>query len=480
MAIRIEHQPAGAAVGMAAYAAGRGKTRQRQQKYALDLWKDERRTQARREERMAGFKYRAALEGRREQATQERFEAGQEATMKRFEAGQGATQDRFEAGQEGMQKRAEESRQQQRDMQIERGLQSGDLVLSPRAKDKIQKARDDYADAVADNKFTDDKLDDIRRQTEDKIRKAKRVGAQLPETPSASDVVGRNVVVFDKDTGQYRKPEKGEQPKYQVIDDKLVPIPATTEETAAADEQKTKQRKRTALENRMTKLKDKLRDEQQEGDEPLKLDHPRLVAIQRDIDEVQGQVDALEAPSGGGGVQRVEVGVGGAEIPPKESALAAPEESAPKKAEAEGPVSKGIGLLTPDELGIPDEPAPEVDWMQDEIDKQDAEKKGTLAHIRPGDISQEDLDLRAGPNAERAEKQRLAKERRAAELAKRQAGVHAKAARKRTGRKGRLGQPQRFSISGPETLIAGQANKKLSPDGKWEWDGTKWIPTGGA
>ena len=51
MAIRIEHQPAGAAV-MAAYAAGQGKGRARKQKYALDLWKDERREKSK--YRMAG------------------------------------------------------------------------------------------------------------------------------------------------------------------------------------------------------------------------------------------------------------------------------------------------------------------------------------------------------------------------------------------------------------------------------------------
>ncbi len=59
MAIRILHQPSGAAVGAAAYATGQGKARQRKQKYAMDLMRDERRIQARQE----GFKYRAAALG---------------------------------------------------------------------------------------------------------------------------------------------------------------------------------------------------------------------------------------------------------------------------------------------------------------------------------------------------------------------------------------------------------------------------------
>lgn len=56
MGIRVEHQALGA-LG-AAFAAGRGKSRQRQQKYAMDLMRDERRDQNR-------FKYRAMAGGGR-------------------------------------------------------------------------------------------------------------------------------------------------------------------------------------------------------------------------------------------------------------------------------------------------------------------------------------------------------------------------------------------------------------------------------
>ncbi len=60
MAIRVSHQPSGAAVGMAAYATGRGRARQRQQKNALDMWQEERR-----EQRRSGNIYRNAIGGRR-------------------------------------------------------------------------------------------------------------------------------------------------------------------------------------------------------------------------------------------------------------------------------------------------------------------------------------------------------------------------------------------------------------------------------
>lgn len=45
MPIRIEHQPSAFAVGVAGYAAGRGAARERQGKYALDLWQDQQRMQ---------------------------------------------------------------------------------------------------------------------------------------------------------------------------------------------------------------------------------------------------------------------------------------------------------------------------------------------------------------------------------------------------------------------------------------------------
>lgn len=64
MAIRVLHQPAGSAVGAAAYMAGLGAGAERRRKYAMDMWQDERRLQARREDLEMGYKYRSALGGR--------------------------------------------------------------------------------------------------------------------------------------------------------------------------------------------------------------------------------------------------------------------------------------------------------------------------------------------------------------------------------------------------------------------------------
>jgi hypothetical protein len=59
------HQPAGSAVGAAAFMAGLGAGAERRRKYAMDMWQDERRLQARREDLEMGYKYRSALGGRR-------------------------------------------------------------------------------------------------------------------------------------------------------------------------------------------------------------------------------------------------------------------------------------------------------------------------------------------------------------------------------------------------------------------------------
>ncbi len=67
MAIRIEHSASPAAVGMAAFAAGRGKARQRQQKYSFDLARDQQRIQSRQQ----GLKYRAVAGGARQQRLQQ-------------------------------------------------------------------------------------------------------------------------------------------------------------------------------------------------------------------------------------------------------------------------------------------------------------------------------------------------------------------------------------------------------------------------
>ncbi len=99
MAIRIEHQPAGAAVGAAAFAAGAGKAQQRKRKYQMDLFRDNQRLQARRQDMTAGLRYRTLLEGFREQNVQRRHDVTQLGLKGRSDATQLGLKDRATAMQ---------------------------------------------------------------------------------------------------------------------------------------------------------------------------------------------------------------------------------------------------------------------------------------------------------------------------------------------------------------------------------------------
>ena len=292
MAIRVLHTPAGGAVGMAAYAAGQNKTRKRNQKYAVDMWQQERKIQARREERSAGSKYRAALGGGTRQGRigqqpagkwidpfEEAVKAGDKKKAIQIRAQRKGDARRGRLGEDphhtGIQpyfkaaltkeeiarknkvadderdrqwkledekrKRGqnvsddEQQRQHIRDMEIDDDLQSGKLVLTPFADKEIRKARDDYAKAESSGNYSPEQLDELRQKTGERIRKLKRSGTTRPETPSAPDVVAGNVVVFDKDTGQPRKPREGERPEYQVVNDKLTPIDLPAKQAAESE-----------------------------------------------------------------------------------------------------------------------------------------------------------------------------------------------------------------------------------------------------
>ncbi len=125
MGIRVEHQPSAFAVGMAAYLAGRGKAKQRQQKQALDLHRDNQRMQMQRE----GMAYRGYLEGQRQNAMNTRAEGQRE-----FYAGEAEKNRAFD--REQMEGRAQAARR----------------------SDDLDYAKTQYEDAMA-------RLDEIREDT---------------------------------------------------------------------------------------------------------------------------------------------------------------------------------------------------------------------------------------------------------------------------------------------------------------------------
>lgn len=68
MPIKLVHQPAPGVVGMAAYASGYGKAREREKKQFQTLYRDEQKRRERRMEQFRGFSYQTALEGMRQGA----------------------------------------------------------------------------------------------------------------------------------------------------------------------------------------------------------------------------------------------------------------------------------------------------------------------------------------------------------------------------------------------------------------------------
>ena len=234
MPIRLEHKGSPGVAGLAGFAAGRGRARERQRKYAMDLQKEQQRLLARQQEQLQGFKYRTALEGARQQAMQQRqlqqqeFLAGQAEQKRTWETEDIGREQEFRAGQ------AELGRQHALDMQVEKGLQSGDLVLSPFAQQGIQQARDEYADAAASGKYTAEQLEELRQKAMDRIRNLKRVGASRPEAPSVGAEVSRTLGRIDPKTGQFVT--GGAEPTHQAVDGKLVPLPETPQQERAAAE----------------------------------------------------------------------------------------------------------------------------------------------------------------------------------------------------------------------------------------------------
>ena len=144
-------------------------------------------------------------------------------------------------------KRAAE--QHARDMEIENDLQSGKLVLSPRAKTKIQQARDEYAAAEASGKFTPEQLDEDYQKTQERIRKLRLTGAQLPDAQSAIDVASQSMVVWDEGLNKFVASQPGgPPPTHRITDNVAEPL----EEKVTPQEQEDERIKRE-----MTRLKDK-------------------------------------------------------------------------------------------------------------------------------------------------------------------------------------------------------------------------------
>jgi len=301
MGITFRHDAAAGLIG--AYAAGQSARRRRGQKYAMDMLQKQQ--QHRQRMRATGVKRRAlagpqaegqwndplapaGLEGqdavtqraqRRGRARkyrmgkdvpaewQPQFTSQDEIDAKREQdedkrqwerkVADEKARDQRELGQS--QEAAAAAREHAEDMQIDRGLQSGKLVLSPFAQNKIREARDEYVQAEASGRNTPEQLDEARMKTEERIRKLKRTGASPPEQPSDIDRAGQTAGYF-QDGKFVQGARPGGRPEYQAIDGKFVPIPPPAE-TSDQIEQKARQEQQAEYQKYVRGRRDKIIDD---------------------------------------------------------------------------------------------------------------------------------------------------------------------------------------------------------------------------
>lgn len=240
MAIRVEHQPSGGAVGMAAYASGRGKARERKQKYAMDQWQNQQQLQARQQQEMRGYQFKY---WQNEQA-QQRWDLGQQAAQERFGLTQQGLKERAAATQQGLEKRAQagiaargeqaqQAQQHARYLAAQKGLQSGDLMLTPWADTKIKGINQEYATKEASGELDPEQLAEARQKADEKIRKITASGTQPSDATTQVKAVGKTAGYWKDGVFTIGAPPGG-KPTHIIKDGEYVPIQPGAEEAAAA------------------------------------------------------------------------------------------------------------------------------------------------------------------------------------------------------------------------------------------------------
>jgi len=250
MAIRFDYQVGAGLIG--AYAAGQSAARQRKQKYAMDMWQQERQLQARQQEQMAGFKYRTAMgtggqglgaggQGFGQQAgtwadpfakagtPEERVQinAQRQANARAERMGQPTPYPKAEPQPIPAQTRdeiqhkwaleakeqargeavgdAEAAAQRAQDAEIENDIQAGKLELTPRAQAEIKKIDDGLIEAMTGGQLDEAGKSEAVQKANEKKGEIKRWGTQLAEDPN------KGMLVADEDTGLLRPPAEGER-----------------------------------------------------------------------------------------------------------------------------------------------------------------------------------------------------------------------------------------------------------------------------
>ena len=250
MAIRVQHDAGGAAL-RAAYAGGQGKTRQRQQKYAMTLYRDQRNIQARAQLQYQGFKYQEALQGDRDRAVQGRFDAAQNAMQGRFDVQQEGMQGRFEAGQKATQGRFEAQNTRRANEAAFAALPPIPDYADPEMRADLTKLRGGIRELLSGkHDLTDigvlDKLTDAMDSYRNKVAGLK--------PPSLADRANQGTIYFDpKDQRFHDDPGEGRVPygaDGKPLDMETAESKATAEEAKKTEDVETKRQAAIATEAR--------------------------------------------------------------------------------------------------------------------------------------------------------------------------------------------------------------------------------------
>jgi hypothetical protein len=282
MAIRVEHQPSAGMVGLAAYAAGQGKARQRVTERTMDVLRDKERARLAREQQQFAYgmeKYRQSAYNQRDE---NRFAQDQELLRQRMDMYSEAD------------KRREIAR---RDAAIASGIQSGDLVLDPGAKEEIDRIRSEMAKNAPE--LDESQRADYIEKGNARIREISRYGAKPRERDADPN---KDLWNWDNEKG-WVKAEEGQIGNYERPGGVGQPVPTERyklqrEEEEKQNEATRKQAEKDAAAAETLRQKIAERARKRYEDKTDKVDYDGSYSMGQAYKEVMDEENALRAAQG--------------------------------------------------------------------------------------------------------------------------------------------------------------------------------------
>jgi hypothetical protein len=371
-------------------------------------------------------------------------------------------------------------RQHAEDMLTDRGLMTGDLVVSDDAKKKIADIDDIITTVERGGQLDPDDLEEFKARQEEKKRRIRRAGAVKPPEVEAIDAANRRRVV--RENGDWRRAKPGEASEYQLDADGEVVLDA-----AAVREQEKQEKEQEAAEKAAADLDKKwkelrgIRERRAKEQSTNSKETDLWKYLDEEAGRVKREIEALEAPPAAGGVAKPPVPYDDpkwrgeeplAEMPIDEQGNILPAPEVAVVGEGDKKVAK-----------LPAEQA-ERDWQPDSLEGPEpytgrafTRHPNRRAEVRPEHgVQPPAIQRPTGPPPKsakeiaaegRAEKAATTAANRKAKKAEQDELRIARAQGQSAGRRGRMGAAQR---------TAAQSARRVSASGRWVWTGTEWVP----